>query len=67
MTRLHPFWARVLVTTFLLALVVPGVGMVAGWGLQDGREEKRALMPPPSFGPGWAATRAWPDAASHYF
>ena len=67
MSRLHPFWTRVLVTTFLLALVVPGVGMVAGWGLHDGREEKRALTPPPSFGPGWAAMRAWPDAASHYF
>jgi alginate O-acetyltransferase complex protein AlgJ len=65
--RLHWFWARVLVATFLLALIVPGVGMVAGWGLQDGREEKRTLTPPPSFGPGWAAKRAWPDAASHYF
>ncbi len=67
MTRLHPFWARVLVATFLLALVVPGTGMVAGWGLRDGREEKRALTPPPRFGPDWAAMRAWPDAASRYF
>jgi hypothetical protein len=41
--------------------------MVAGLGLQDGREEKRTLRPPPSFGPGWTAMRAWPDAASHYF
>ena len=67
MTRLHPFWARVLVATFLVTLVVPGVGMVAGWGLRDGREEKRALTPAPSFGPGWEAMRAWPDAASRYF
>jgi hypothetical protein len=67
MIRLHPFWARVLVTTFLVALVLPGAGMMSGWGLRDGREEKRALTPPPRFGPGWAAMRAWPDAASRYF
>jgi len=65
--RLHPFWARVIVASFLLALVVPGVGLMAGFGQPDGREEKRALTPPPAFGPGWAAMRAWPDAASHYF
>lgn len=65
--RLHPFWTRVIVASFLLALIVPGVGMLAGWGLQDGHQEKRALTPPPRIGPGWAGMRAWPDAASHYF
>jgi hypothetical protein len=60
-------WNRVLVAIFLLTLVVPGAGLIAGVGRNDPAEENREPVPPPAFPGSWATLRAFPDAFTHYF
>jgi alginate O-acetyltransferase complex protein AlgJ len=69
MPRLHPIWMRALAAVFVLAIALPGGGML--WGVDahivtaaDG--EKRELASAPLLAWNWELLRAWPDGATHY-
>ena len=65
--RLHPLCAIALVATFVAALVTPGVVMLAGVDHEMPAGENRDLAPRPARPDTWAALRAFPAAAAHYF
>ena len=65
--RLHPLCAIALVATFVAALVTPGVVMLAGVDHEVPAGENRDLAPRPARPDTWAALRAFPAAAAHYF
>jgi hypothetical protein len=64
--RLHSGWARLLVLSFVGAILVPGAVLLSG-GEGAAPAENRTLAPPPTFALDAATLRAWPAAASRYF
>jgi hypothetical protein len=65
--RLHPAWSATIVVAFLVALVTPGVVMLAVSDRTAAPVENRELASAPGVPHGWAALRAFPGAASRYF
>jgi hypothetical protein len=65
--RLHPAYTAVLVAAFLLALVTPGVVMLARLDVSAPPAENRELAPVPGRPRTWADVRAFPGEASRYF
>ena len=65
--RLHPLWSAAVATLFVVALLTPGLAMVAGLDHEAARSENRELAARPRRPVSWAEWRAFPAAASHYF
>ena len=65
--RLHPLCTLALVAVFAAVLVAPGVVMLAGIDREVPAGENRELAPRPQRPRTWAALRAFPAAAAHYF
>jgi hypothetical protein len=66
-TGFHPRFDRALIAVFLLMLVLPPLGTIAGLQRATPEEENRPLASFPTLQMTWASWRAFPDAFTRYF
>ena len=67
MNRLHRLWERLLIVVFVVAIVLPGLAMMAGIERPTAESENRTLAPLPSLRLDLQSLRAFPDAFTRYF